>query len=133
MRNPGRMALILLILLFISVGSAWAGDLPDLPKQELWIKVAYLVVGLIVIFVLSIFGINKILYSVMGMEADAATRFTVVIGIILAFLWFLFIFGRIFDTIINIAVGVLLFIAALVLILREKREPEAEEEDEISY
>ncbi|MCD4782357.1 MAG: hypothetical protein K8T10_00855 [Candidatus Eremiobacteraeota bacterium] len=120
MKNIGRILTILLVLVFITYAIAYA-KLPDLPKQELWIKIVSLLVGLIIILSLSVLGLNRILYDVIGMEADTATKLSIIIGVILSFLWFLYIFGQIFDLIINIAVGVLIFIGILVYFLREKQ------------
>lgn len=130
MKSIGRILTILLVLVFITTAVAYA-KLPDLPKQELWIKIVSLVVGLVVILSLSILGLNKILYGVVGMEADTATKLSIIIGVILSFLWFLYIFGQIFDLIIKIAVGVLIFIGILIYFLREKPPPGYDEDDDV--
>jgi len=126
----GRILTILLVLVYITTAVAYA-KLPDLPKQELWIKIVSLIVGLVVILSLSILGLNRLLYGVIGMEADTATKLSMIIGVVLSFLWFLYIFGQIFDLIINIALGVLIFIGILVYFLREKKPPGYDDDDEV--
>jgi len=126
----GRILTILLVLVYITTAVAYA-KLPDLPKQELWIKIVSLIVGLVVILSLSILGLNRLLYGVIGMEADTATKLSMIIGVVLSFLWFLYIFGQIFDLIINIALGVLIFIGILVYFLREKKPPSYDDDDEV--
>jgi hypothetical protein len=112
-----QIGLVLLIILAALIGVAFA-DLPDLPKQELWVKIVSLIVGLIVVFAISVMGINKLLYSVLNMDADQATKISIVIGIIFSFLWFLYLFGQIFNMTITIAVGALVVITLIVYFMR---------------
>lgn len=112
-----RAVFTLLIILAALAGVALA-DLPDLPKQELWVKIVSLIVGLIVVFAISILGINRLLYGVLGMDADMATKMSLVIGIIFSFLWFLYLFGQIFNMTITIAVAVLVVITLIVYFMR---------------
>jgi len=128
MKNTCRLIIVLLVLFFAATAVAHA-ELPDLPKQELWVKIVSLVVGLIVIFALSIFGLNKLMFSVLGMDGEMATKLSIILAFILSFLWFLYIFGQIFDATIKIALGVLIVIGGLMFFLREK--PDTEYDDDI--
>ena len=130
MKTLHRVVCILFILIFTTTALAYA-DLPDLPKQELSIKIVSLLVGLVIIISLSILGLNKIMYNVLGMEAEMSTKLSIILAVVLSFLWFLYIFGQIFETTIKIALGVLLFICVVVYFLRDKPEMNDDYDDDL--
>ena len=121
--------MVLFILVFFLLTTVAQAALPDLPKQELWIKVISLVVGLAVIFSISILGLNRLMYGMMGLDAAMSTKMSIIIGVIFSFLWFLHLFGQIFDTTISIGLGVLIVVCAIIWFLREKKEVSDYEDD----
>lgn len=123
-----RLTVLFILIMFLLTTVAHAA-LPDLPKQELWIKIISLVVGLGIIFSISILGLNRLMYGMMGLDAELSTKMSIIIGVILSFLWFLYLFGQIFDTTILIGLGVLIVVCAIIWFLREKKEFTEEEDD----
>ena len=115
--KTNRIFFILIMFIALAATGAHAA-LPDLPRQELWVKAVSMVVGLFVIFGLSILGLNRILYGPVGMEAEMASRFSVIVGVILSFLWFLYLFGQIFNTTVTIVIVTLGILAGVVFVLR---------------
>lgn len=109
------------LLLFAAVAPAYAA-LPDLPKQELYVKIISLIVGVAVVFAISILLISRLLLWTIRLEADLATNLSIVIGVILSFLWFLYLFGQIFDMIMKIVIGVFILVGILMFFLREKSD-----------
>jgi drug/metabolite transporter (DMT)-like permease len=119
MRRLSSRLLCLGAVILLSASPAFAA-LPDLPRQELYVKIISLVVGIVVVAALCIIGVSRLLLWTVRLEADLATNLSVVIAIILSFLWFLYLFGQIFDMIMKIVIGVLIFIGILMFFLREK-------------
>jgi drug/metabolite transporter (DMT)-like permease len=128
MKQSARVTVMFLVFIFLLTAAAQAA-LPDLPKQELWIKVISLTVGLALIFSISIMGLSRLMYGMMGLDAELSTKMSIIIGVIFSFLWFLYLFGQIFDTTIQIGLGVLIVVCGIVWFLREKREVCEDEED----
>jgi multidrug efflux pump subunit AcrB len=52
------------------------------------------------------------------MEAEMATRMSIIVGVILSFLWFAYLFGQILNTTIIIALGALGVIGGIVAIMK---------------
>jgi hypothetical protein len=120
-----RISLLVMLCVFVMLSltqTAFASDLPDLPKQELWVKIVSMLVGLVVIFSLCVLGLNRILYSTMALDANNSTKISIVVGIILSYLWFLYLFGQIFDTMLTIAMGVLAFVILVVIFIRGRSD-----------
>lgn len=115
--NRLKVVFFFVLLLALCTTAAWA-QLPDLPRQELWIKIVSAVVGLVVIFSVCMLGVTRLLYGLLSLEAEMATRFSIILGIILSFLWFLYLFGQIFSTTITIAMVTLGVIVVIVILLR---------------
>ncbi len=128
MTKPSRVIVFSILIVFLLTTVAMAA-LPDLPKQELWVKIISLAVGLAVIFSISILGLNRLLYGMMGLDAEMSTKMSIIIGVIFSFLWFLYLFGQIFDTTISIGLGVLIVVCAIIWFMREKKEFSDDEDD----
>lgn len=122
----------LLFILWAATGEA-CGALPDLPRQELWVKIISLLAGLIVIFTLCVFALNRILYGPFGMEAELSARLSLIVAVIISFLWFLYLFGQIFSTTITIAVSALGIILVIVLFLKGGDGPGGSGGDDAGY
>ncbi|MCE1246882.1 MAG: hypothetical protein LWY06_09575 [Firmicutes bacterium] len=106
--------------------------LPNLPKQELMVKIVSLIVGVGVVFAISILLISRLLLWTIRLEADLATNLSIVIAVVLSFLWFLYLFGQIFDMIMKIVIGVFILVGILMFFLREKTDkPTSSNSDDI--
>lgn len=116
------------VLILFAAQPAFAG-LPNLPLQEMWVKIVIFIAGIGIIGIISIAGINRILYS-MGIEADLSAKFSIVTGITVCLLWFIYVFGRLADTVLYIALGIIVVIALLAFFLREKQEKDPEEDED---
>lgn len=125
-----RSILLVVVIIFVLTGLAYA-ELPDLPKQELGVKIVSLLVGLGIIITLSVFGLNAVIYKIMNQQGDLASKISVVLAALLSYLWFLYLFGQIFNTMISIAFGVLIVVLGLVYFFQSSgRETDNDDDDE---
>jgi len=92
----------------------------DFVQQELTMKIVSLVVGVVVIFALCLLLVYQLLWRVLKVEYDMATKLSIVLGVILSYLWFLYNFGQVFNFMMIAALGLLIVVILVLLLLRRE-------------
>jgi p-aminobenzoyl-glutamate transporter AbgT len=92
----------------------------DFVQQELTMKVISLVVGVIVIFAACLLLVYQLLWRVLKMEYDVATKFSIVTGVLLSYLWFVYTFGQVLNFMMMAAFGVIVVVILILLLLKRE-------------